>query len=113
MADWTPEKGERIKVVGISPYDGTYGTVVDFTGSGLCRVLMDRDGLVIGAAGWNIRQLHELEALASEAPSQMSPMRTALRDIRAKAQTKGGAAGQAYYDAAALVERAMKAQGIK
>ena len=110
---WEPEKGERLKVVGLPGYNEELGTMVGRTGAGLFRVQMDRDGAVVGADGWNIRQLSELEQLAAEAPKKLSHLGLALRDIRALAQSSTGEVAKAYYRAAELVASAMKAQGLK
>jgi|AACY02.3.fsa_nt_gi hypothetical protein len=110
---WKPTEGERVRVVGMPGYDNEYGTVIGRTGAGLCRVHMDRDGAVVGAESWNVRQLGALEVLAAEAPQNATPVQMALLDIRRKAQGAGGHSARAYYDAAAILERALKAQGLK
>jgi len=108
---WKPKDGERVKVVGMTGYDNTVGTVVGRTGAGLWRVQMDLDGVVLGADHWNVRQMNELEMLAAEAPVNSTPLGSALADMRREAQTSRGAVSNTWYEAAALLDEAMKRGG--
>jgi hypothetical protein len=110
---WKPKEGERVKVVGMPRYEGKYGTMIGKTGAGLYRVKMDQDGVTVGAETWNVRQLSELEMLAAEAPGDTSPLSLCLLDMRHRSESSRGVASTTWKEAAAMLQKAMKAQKVK